>query len=81
MINNLKMCSPPMHCLFLLFRDRWGLGEGLSEEDIEIASRKHVLDPRQMKLYLKNMESASEDIGHAFRRQAENAAVHLRSYL
>ena len=80
MINNLKACSPAMYHLFILLRDRRASGVDTTDEDIEVASGKRVLDPRQTRAYLKNLESASDDIGRAFKKQAEVAAVRLSIY-
>jgi hypothetical protein len=81
LINNLKACSPAMHQLFMWFKEQCSLGQDLLDEDIEIASGKRLLGPGQTKAYLKNLVSKSENICHAFKRQVENAAVRLRSYL
>jgi hypothetical protein len=77
MINNLKACSPIMYQLFILLRDRRASGEQITDKDIEIMSGKRVLDPRQTRAYLKGLESASDNIGRAFKKQAEIAAVCL----
>jgi hypothetical protein len=66
-----------MHHLFMLFKERRGIGIDILAEDIEIASGKRVLDPGQTKVYLRNLEAKSENICHAFKRQVENAAVRL----
>jgi hypothetical protein len=66
-----------MYQLFILLRDRRASGEKITDEDIEIASGKRVLDPRQTRAYLKGLESASDNIGRAFKKQAEIAAVCL----
>jgi hypothetical protein len=79
MINNLKVCLPIIYQLFILLRDQRASGEKTTDEDIEIVSGKWVLDPRQTRAYLKGLESASDNISHAFKKQAEIAAVCLMS--
>jgi hypothetical protein len=75
MINNLKTCSPVMFRVFMSFKERQTSGPPITQEDIEIASGKRVLDPGQTKVYFKNLESASEGLRLAFEKQAKNAAV------
>jgi hypothetical protein len=77
MINNLKACSPVMYRVFLSFKERQSSGPAITQEDIQIASGKRVLDPGQTKVYFKNLESASENLRLAFEKQVENAAVQL----
>jgi hypothetical protein len=81
MINNLKACSPIMHHVFILLRDRRASGVEITDDDIEIASGKRDLDHKQTKAYLKSLDSVSDNIGRAFKKQAEVAAVRLRVYL
>ena len=77
MINNLKTCSPVMYRVFMSFKERQTSGPAITQEDIQIASRKKVLDPGPTKVYFKNLESASENIRIAFEKQVENAAVNI----
>jgi hypothetical protein len=77
MINNLKACSPVMYRVFTSFKERQTLGPAITPEDIQIASGKRVLDSGQTKVYIKNLESTSENLRLAFEKQAENAAVPL----
>lgn len=75
MINNLKACSPVMYRIFSSFKERQTSGPAITQEDIQIASGKRVLDPGQTKVYFKNLDSASGDLCLAFEKQAEKAAV------
>jgi len=77
MINNLKACSPVMYRIFMSFKERQVSGPAITQEDFQIASGQRVLDPGQMKVYFKNVGSASENLRVAFEKQAEVAAVCL----
>ena len=77
MINNLKACSPVMYRAFTLFKERQTLGVAITQEDIEIASGKRVLDAGQANWYFRNLESASQNLRLAFEKQAKDAAVQL----
>ena len=70
-----------MYRVFVSFKERQASGPALTHEDVEIASGKQVLDPGQAKVYLKNLESTSENLGLAFKKQAEDAAVRSLAYL
>ena len=77
LVNYLKACSPVMYCVFTSFKERQTLGLAITQEDIQIASGKQVLDPGQTKVYFKNLELTYENLRLAFEKQAENAAVPL----
>ena len=66
-----------MYHIFTSFKERQTLGPAITQEDIQIASGKRVLDPGQTKIYFKNIELTSENLCLAFEKQAENAAVLL----
>jgi hypothetical protein len=60
---------------FTSFKERQTSGTAITEEDIEIASGKRVLDAGQTNIYFKNLESASENLRLAFEKQVKDAAV------
>ena len=66
-----------MYRVFASFKERQTSGPAITQEDIQIASGRRVLDPGQTKVYFKNLESASEDLHLVFEKQAENVAVPL----
>jgi hypothetical protein len=74
MVNNLKSCAPVMYRLFTALKER-PAGHPITEEEINIASGKKVLDSVQAKIYAKNLETASENIRLAFEKQTQDAAV------
>jgi len=73
MVNNLKACSPIMYRLFTSFKDQ--PDHEIMQEDIQITSGKKALDPRQAKIYFKNLEISSENIRLAIEKQVSDAAV------
>lgn len=52
-------------------------GMPVTEDEIEIAAGRKVLDPSTASEYLAKLEQASQTIVDAFRKQVETAAVRL----
>ncbi len=48
-------------------------------EEIEVANGSWKLDPATVEMYLKQMESESENIINAFKKQTVDAKVHSQS--
>jgi hypothetical protein len=63
-----------MFKLFSVLKDRSG-DQPATAEELDIASRKKILDPAKAKEWFTNLEAASQNIHHAFQKQAEVAAV------
>ncbi len=77
LISNLKSASAPMHRLYLILKARLDTNPQaiVSEEEIELAAGRKVLNPNQATEYIKKLEVAAENIVRAFEKQAADAAV------
>jgi len=64
-----------MYRLFSSFKDH--PDREITQDDIQIASGKKALNPRQAKIYFKNLEIASKNICLALEKQVSDAAVRL----
>jgi hypothetical protein len=56
MITNLKVCSPNMYRLFLALKSHPG-DHVITQEELDLASGKKVLDVEKAKQYFNKMES------------------------
>lgn len=63
-----------MFKLFSVLKDHGGDQQATADE-LDIASRKKVLDPKKAKEWFTNLEVVSQSIHQAFQKQAEVAAV------
>ncbi len=77
LIGHLKTCSAPMYRMFLALRARLDSTPNavILEDEISIANGSKKLDPQVAEVYLKQMESESENIIQAFRKQSVDAKV------
>ncbi|KAF8799838.1 hypothetical protein BYT27DRAFT_7020224, partial [Phlegmacium glaucopus] len=73
MVTNLKSCSPNMYQLFTVLKG-CPADHAITQEEIELASGKKVLDAGKAKEYFHNLELSQENIQAAFNRQATNTA-------
>jgi hypothetical protein len=73
MINHLKATSTLMYRLYVVMKER--PPEQITKDEITIASGQKILDPATASELLGKLESANENIRHAFEKQAEAAAV------
>ena len=75
LVNNLKASSPHMFRLFTILKAR-PAGEVVTNEEIDVAAGRKLLDSVQTASYLKKLESSSANLlSEAFERQVEAAAV------
>jgi len=75
LVNNLKASSPHMFQLYTILKAH-PAGEIVTQEEMDVAARRKLLDSMQTASYLKKLESASANpLSEAFGRQAEAAAV------
>ncbi|KAK0240409.1 hypothetical protein EDD85DRAFT_950239 [Armillaria nabsnona] len=74
--HNLKPASVPMHRFYLILKARLDTNPQaiVSEEEIELATGRKVLNPSQATEYIKKLEVAAENIVHTFKKQAADAA-------
>ncbi|KAK0229620.1 hypothetical protein EDD85DRAFT_733696, partial [Armillaria nabsnona] len=72
LIGHLKTCSAPMYCMFLALRAHLDSTPKavILEDEISIANGSKNFDPQVAEVYLKQMESESENIIRAFRKQS-----------
>lgn len=68
-----------MYRLFTALKER-PADLSITEEEINIASGKKVLDSVQAKIYSKILETASENLRLAFEKQTQDAAVRTYFY-
>jgi hypothetical protein len=78
LISHLKT-FPLMFKLFTMLKARPS-DEPVTQEEIRIAQGKEVLNPAKARAWFDKLEAASENVRHAFERQAEAAAVRLQSF-
>ncbi len=66
-----------MHRLYLILKARLDTNPQaiVSEEEIEFATCRKVLNPNQATEYIKKLEVAAENIVRAFEKQAADTAV------
>ncbi|KAK0234628.1 hypothetical protein EDD85DRAFT_955455 [Armillaria nabsnona] len=76
LISILKSASAPMHCFYLILKARLNTNPQaiVSEEEIELAAGRKVLNLSQATEYIKKLKVAAENIVHAFEKQAADAA-------
>ena len=68
-----------MYRLFTALKER-PVDHPITEEEINIASGKKVLDSVQAKIYFKNLDAASENIRLAFEKQVQDATASTYFY-
>lgn len=68
-----------MFKLYTIFKIRSG-DRPPSNEELDIAQGRKVLDPSKAKAWFNNLEAASENIRQAFERQTTAAAVSIYSH-
>ncbi|KAF9455310.1 hypothetical protein BDZ94DRAFT_814316 [Collybia nuda] len=78
LIGNLKTCSPTMYRFYLVLKNR-SPAEPTTEEEVQIASGKKVLEPGAASKFVQGLESKAENIRVAFNKQAEREAVGVDS--
>jgi hypothetical protein len=72
LVNNLKASSPHMFQLYTILKAR-PAGEIVTQEEMDIAAGRKLLDSMQTASYLKS--ASANPLSEAFGRQAEAAAV------
>ncbi len=74
------MCSSSVYCMFLVLRACLDAKPNavIVQEEIEVTNGSRKLDPAVAELYLKEMESESENIINAFKKQTVDAKVKSR---
>lgn len=74
LVNHLKQTFPLMFKLYTIFKLRSN-DQLPSEEELNIAQGRKLLDPAKAKAWFNNLEAASENIRQAFERQTTASAV------
>jgi hypothetical protein len=74
LVGNLKSCSPSMFRLYSVLKSRRPEGH-ITQEEIEIASRKKPLTAEASAEFLGGLEAQSENIKDAFTKQEQQAVV------
>lgn len=74
LVGNLKTCSPPMYRFYLVLKNR-SSGEPITQEELDIASGQKVLEPGKASKFVEELESKTENIRTAFKKQAEQELV------
>ncbi len=66
-----------MYCMFLVLQAHLDatLNAAIVQEEVEVANGSHKLDPAAAEMYLKEMESESENIINVFKKQTVDAKV------
>ncbi|SJK99091.1 uncharacterized protein ARMOST_02377 [Armillaria ostoyae] len=75
LVGHLKTCSAPMYRMFSALRAHLDKSPNAAilQDEIEIANGSKKLDAQAAEMYLKQMESESENIIHAFKKQSMDA--------
>ncbi len=68
----MKSYSPLMYCLYLILKAQLDTDPHvmISDEELDLATRRKILDPGKATEYIKKLESAAENIVCAFEKQA-----------
>ena len=74
LVTHLKQEFPLMFKLFSVLKDQ-SSDQPLTAEELDIASRKKMLDPEKVKAWFTNLEVVSQNIHQAFQKQAKAAVV------
>lgn len=71
-----------MYCMFSALRAHLAKtpNAAILQDEIEIANGSKKLDAQAAEMYLKQMESESENIIHAFKKQSMDAKVWLFTF-
>ena len=73
LIGNLKSTSTPMYHLYLAMKEH--SPDQITKEEILVASGQKVINPGAVSQFISRVESANEDIRHAFEKQVQVKAV------
>ena len=68
-----------MFKLFTMLKDR-SSEQPVTQEELDIACGKKLLDPAKAKAWFNNLEAASKNVRQAFEKQVEASAVRWGSY-